>query len=112
MTNLPQDIEAVITFLRTEDGGKTRPVFSGYRGQFYYDGQDWDAEQAYIGVERVNPGDTVTTQLKFTRPQFHVGKIAVGMEFLIREGKWTVATGRVTRILNLEENAAKQFSER
>ena len=41
------DIEAVITFLRTEDGGKTRPVYSGYRPQFYYDGEDWDAEHTY-----------------------------------------------------------------
>jgi hypothetical protein len=28
------------------------------------------------------------------------------MEFLIREGNRTVATGRVTKILHLEENAA------
>jgi hypothetical protein len=32
------------TFLRTEEGGKTRPAFSGYRPQFYYEGEDWDAE--------------------------------------------------------------------
>ena len=29
------------------------------------------------------------------------------MEFLIREGKRTVAAGRVTKILHLEENAAR-----
>jgi len=40
-------------------------------------------------------------------PQFHFGKIAVGMEFLIREGKRTVATGRVSKISHLEENAAR-----
>ncbi len=100
-----QDIEVVMTFLRTEEGGKTRPAFSGYRPQFYYQGEDWDAQHTYIGVEQVNPGDTVTAQLKFLSPQFHVGKIAVGMEFQIREGNRTVATGRVTKILHLEENA-------
>ncbi len=46
----------------------------------------------------------MTAQLAFLSPQNHVGKIAVGMEFQIREGKRTVATGRVTKILNLEEN--------
>jgi len=102
----PQDIEVVMTFLRTEEGGKTRPAFSGYRPQFYYQGEDWDAQHTYIGVEKVNPGGTVTAQLKFLSPHNHVGKIAVGMEFLIREGKLTVATGRVTKILHLEENAA------
>ena len=54
-----------------------------------------------------NPGDTVTAQLKFYCPQNHVGKIAVRMEFLIREGSQRVATGRVTKILHLEENAAR-----
>jgi len=106
VTDLLQDIEVVMTFLRTEEGGKTRPAFSGYRPQFHYQGEDWDAQHTYIGVEQVNPGDTVTAQLRFYRPQFHVGKIAVGMEFSIREGKRTVAKGRVTKILHLEENAA------
>jgi len=63
------------------------------------------AKATYIGVEQVTPGDTVTVQLKFYRPQFHVGRIAVGMEFQIREGKRTVAKGQVTKILHLKENA-------
>ena len=102
-----EDIEVVMTFLRTEEGGRTRPAFSGYCPQFYYDGEDCDARYTFLGVEQVNPGDTVTAQLKFVSPQYHVGKIAVGMEFLVREGNRTVATGRVTKILHLEENAAR-----
>jgi hypothetical protein len=47
----------------------------------------------------------VTAQLKFLKPQNKAGRIAVGMEFEIREGKRTVATGRVTKILHLKENA-------
>ena len=42
----PKDIEAEITFLTSEEGGKKLPVFSGYRPQFYYDGHDWDAVQS------------------------------------------------------------------
>jgi len=49
----------------------------------------------------------VTAQLKFYCPQNHVGKIAAGMKFEIREGNCTVATGRVTKILHLEENAER-----
>jgi translation elongation factor EF-Tu-like GTPase len=105
-TNLP-DIEAVIVFLRTEDGGKTRPVRSGYRPQFYYDGEDWDAEHKYPGVEQVMPGDTVTATLTFTRPHLHLGRVRVGTEFLLREGAKTVGSGRVTRLLNLAQNAER-----
>jgi hypothetical protein len=102
---IPQDIEVAMTFLRTEEGGRKSPVFSGYRPQFHHQGEVGDASHTYIGVTQVNPGYTVTAQLKFYCPQNHVGKIAVGMEFEIREGKRTVATGRVTKVLHLEENA-------
>ena len=111
MTVLPPHIEAVMTFLSTEEGGRKMPVFSGYRPQFHYQGDDWDAIHTYINVEQVNPGDTVTAQLRFVRPQFHVVRIAVGMEFLIREGNRTVATGRVTKIFDLEENAARRWDK-
>jgi hypothetical protein len=103
---IPQDIEVVMTFLRTEDGGRKSPVWTGYRPQFYYQGGEGDAQHTYLGVDQVNPGDTVAAQLKFYSPQNHVGKIAVEMAFEIREGKCTVATGRVTKILHLDENAA------
>lgn len=109
MGGKPPDIEVVVAFLRTDEGGRTGPVSSGYRPQFYYDGEDWDAEHAYPGIDRVNPGDTVTALLTFTRPHLHLGRIHVGMEFLIREGSRTVGKGHVTRILNLEQNAARDL---
>ena len=105
MTALRQDIEVVMTFLRTEEGGRKRSVWTGYRGQFYYQGRDWDATYTFVGL--VQPGDTVTAQIRLMSPHCHVGKIAVGTAFEIREGKRTVATGRVTKILHLEENAAR-----
>jgi elongation factor Tu len=102
-----QDIEVLLTFLHTESGGRKEPVFSGYRPQFYYQGDDWDAIHTYIGIEQVNPGDTVMAQLRFLSPQNHVGRLCVGTEFQIREGNRTVATGHVTKILHLEENATR-----
>ncbi len=80
------DIEAVVIFLRTEEGGRTHPVFSGYRPQFSHEGEDWDAEHVYPGIAQVNPGDTVTANLALTRPNLHLGRVHVGMELLIREG--------------------------
>jgi translation elongation factor EF-Tu-like GTPase len=104
------DIETMITFLRTDEGGRRTPVMSGYRPQFYYDGEDWDAAHTYPGVEKVNPGDTVTARLTFTRPDVQLGRIHVGTEFAIREGGKIVAKGKVTRILHLEQNAIMEQS--
>ena len=101
------DIEAEITFLPTQAGGRQGYVGTGYRGQFYYDGNDWDAEQTFVGCDRVDPGGTVTATLVFTRPEQHYGKLNVGKVFLVREGLKTVGYGKVTRILNLSKHAAE-----
>jgi translation elongation factor EF-Tu-like GTPase len=104
----PPDVEAEITFVRTADGGRKGPAFSGYRAQFYYDGNDWDADQEYPDVESVLPGQTVRALLRFGRPEAHIGLIHPNMQFQVREGARVVANGRVTKILNLEESAARK----
>jgi translation elongation factor EF-Tu-like GTPase len=99
------DIEAEIHYLSTDNGGRKGYVASDYRGQFFYDGHDWDARQYFIGKSQVEPGETVNAQLAFLSPHEHVGKVAVGTMFLVREGAKTVGYGKVTRLLNLLANA-------
>lgn len=105
-----KDIEAKITFLTIEEGGRQGTALSGYRGQFYYDGHDWDAMQNYIDVNEVYPGQTVKAHLCFASPQYHVGKLYIGKEFLIREGQRVVARGEVTKILDLEKSAKESVA--
>lgn len=104
---VPKDIEAKIYFLTSEEGGRSTPAFTGYRPQFYYDNHDWDASHIYPDVEAVNPGETVRAYLGFLSPQEHVGKVYVGMEFLIREGARTVGKGTITKIIELEQSASR-----
>ena len=108
----PPDIEAEITFVPTEQGGRKTPAFSGYRPQFYYDSHDWDADQEYPDVESVLPGQTVRALLRFASPDAHVGRVQPGMEFEVREGARVVARGRVTKMLHLEESAQRVRSKR
>src|SRR5205807_8066428 len=103
----PPDIEAEVTFVPTEQGGRKTPAFSGYRPQFYYDGHDWDADQEYPDVESVAPGQTVRALLRFLSPDLQVGRVHPGMEFQVREGARVVAHGRVKKILHLEESAQR-----
>jgi translation elongation factor EF-Tu-like GTPase len=102
-----RDVEVELYFLRTEDGGRSAPAFSGYRPQFYYLGQDCDAQHEYPDVERVMPGDLVRAYLWFAAPAFHVGRVSEGMPFLIREGARTVAYGVVRKLVDLEESARR-----
>lgn len=103
----PHDAEAILTFLPTDDGGRSDPVFSDYRPQFYYDSCDWDAPHTYPDVESVKPGETVRVILSFLSPDQHVGKLNVGTPFLIREGRKIVGYGAITKLVELEESARK-----
>lgn len=100
------DIEAEIWFLSTESGGRRTPATSGYRPQFFYDSNDFDATHEYIDRDWVRPGEKVLARLTFMSPDLHFGRVYVGMPFLIREGLKTVAYGVVTGILDLEASAA------
>jgi translation elongation factor EF-Tu-like GTPase len=97
----PYHVEATITFLRTEEGGRRTPASSGYRPQFYYEGENWDAIHYYPGMDQVYPGDTVTVHLGFLSPEYHRGRIQQGTRFEIREGRRVVGRGVVTKLLNL-----------
>jgi hypothetical protein len=90
----PADIEAEFTFIPTEQGGRQTPAFSGYRPQFFYDEQDWDADQEFPDVESALPGQTVRALLRFASPDSHLGRVHPNMGFFeVREGHvlWLMA---------------------
>ena len=110
-SNPRRDVEAEINFLTPEEGGRRTPVLSGYRPQFYCDGQDFVVVMDFFGVaEPVYPGQNATAYLTFISPEYLVKILYPGKEFLIREGERVVARGRVTKILDLE-GSAKEAEE-
>ena len=104
---LAHDIEVELHFLSSGNGGKTNPVTSGYRPQFFYRGQDWDAQHTYIDRDEVAPGESARAYLTFLSPELHRGHISPGMPFLIREGHHVVAYGRVLNVIELPASAAR-----
>jgi len=98
------EIEVEIRYLTTEEGGRLTGVFSGYRGQFYYGGNDYDGFQYFpdkADDEMVGLGETSRAIVKFSQQRWddvHSKHITVGMPFEIREGVLTVGRGRVTKL--------------
>jgi elongation factor Tu len=89
--------EAQIHALRSEEGGRKRPFFSGYRPQFYFRTTDVNGTLLLEdGAEMVMPGDTATMTVELGKA------IAMdeGIGFAVREGGRTVAAGSVTRLLD------------
>jgi len=92
------EFEAEIYYLTEKEGGRKNPVHSGYRGQFYYNGRNWDAPQEFIDKEICNLGETVKVKMKTLSPEYHAGKLSIKQDFEIREGAKTIGRGTITDI--------------
>jgi len=93
----------VITFFRTEEGGRKKPIHSRSKTQFYYDGDDWDVMLAFDTDEPVSPGDTVTARLIFLSQAAQRGRLHPGKRFALRDGAQVIARGYVRTLLALEK---------
>ena len=85
-----------IYVLSKEEGGRHTPFFNNYRPQFYFRTTDVTGTITLSdGVEMVMPGDNTSISVELIAP------IAMekGLRFAIREGGRTVASGRVTEVI-------------
>jgi elongation factor Tu len=88
--------KATVYALTKEEGGRHKPLFTGYRPQFYFRTTDvTGTAQLLEGVDMCMPGDTVQVEVELITP------IAMdpSQRFAIREGGRTVGAGAVLEIL-------------
>lgn len=96
-------VEARIRYLTADEGGRRTPVGNGYRGQFFYDDNDYDGFQYFPDHENefVELGQEVRAYVAFLQDRWdrlHRDKLYVGKQFKIREGAKTVGEGVITSI--------------
>ncbi len=94
--NPHKKMKATVYALTREEGGRSKPFFSGYRPQFYFRTTDITGSVALPeGKQMVMPGDTTDLTIEL------INTIAVeqGVRFAIREGGRTVGAGTVTEII-------------
>ncbi|MFB8038949.1 elongation factor Tu [Streptomyces sp. NPDC056004] len=86
---------AQVYVLSAKEGGRTTPVTTGYRPQFYIRTADvvGDVDLGAVAVAR--PGDTVDLTVELGRDV----PLESGLGFAIREGGRTVGAGTVTGLL-------------
>jgi elongation factor Tu len=85
---------ARVHVLSTREGGRSTPLTTGYRPQFYLRTADvvGDVDLGEVAVAR--PGDTVTMTVELGRDV----PLETGLGFAVREGGRTVAAGTVTAV--------------
>ncbi|QMU99249.1 elongation factor Tu [Borrelia sp. A-FGy1] len=87
--------KASIYCLTKEEGGRHKPFFPGYRPQFFFRTTDVTGMVTLEDKEMVMPGDNVDIVVEL------ISSIAMdkNVEFAVREGGRTVASGRILEIL-------------
>jgi elongation factor Tu len=91
------EFKAEVYVLTAKEGGRHTPFFNGYSPQFFFRTTDLTGVMILPeGMEMVMPGDRITIKVNLKTP------IAMekGLEFAIREGGKTVASGIVAEIIN------------
>ncbi|MFY7951861.1 MAG: elongation factor Tu [Armatimonadaceae bacterium] len=87
---------AELYVLRSDEGGRRTPFFSGYRPQFYLRTTDVGGTVTLpAGVEMAMPGDNTGVEVSLFSPV----ALSVGQRFAVREGGRTIGSGVVSEVL-------------
>ncbi|WP_371581840.1 elongation factor Tu [Streptomyces sp. NBC_01314] len=89
-----RNFTAQVYVLSASEGGRTTPVSTGYRPQFYIRTADVVGDVDLGGIAVARPGDRVTMSVELGREV----PLEPGLGFAIREGGRTVGAGTVTAV--------------
>lgn len=104
-----RSFEGEIYVLKPEEGGRTKPFFSGYRPQCFLRTADCAvAVTLPAGVAMATPGDNLTSTMKL----FYPLPLLKGQRFALREGGKTVAAGVITKLLEDTDADVREEEER
>jgi translation elongation factor EF-Tu-like GTPase len=95
-------IEAEISFIATDAGGRESAARSGYRPShdFGIKGILNDAAHEYLDSSCVEPGCKGMAKMWFLSPEYQEGRLCPGFKFTIQEGQHVVGYGIVTKVIN------------
>jgi len=104
-----RNFEGEIYVLKPDEGGRSKPFFTGYRPQAFIRTADCAVDVTLAeGTEMAMPGDNLTVQMKLNYPL----PILVGQRFAVREGGRTVAAGVISKLLTDSPEDIKEEEER
>ena len=98
-------VTARIKLLKTEEGGRTSFVRSGYRPNIRFGDLYTDGALTVLNQQQVYPGDTCEVRVTFGNPDYVRAYLRVGACFDITEGPRKIGEGV---ILSIPENQGQE----
>merc|ERR1719181_1111664 len=104
-----RSFEGEIYVLKPDEGGRSKPFFSGYRPQCFIRTADTAVDLTLpADMQMCMPGDNVTVEMKLHYPL----PVVQGQRFALREGGKTVAAGVITKLGKDTDEDLKEEEER
>ncbi len=100
-----RNFEGELYILKSEEGGRHKPFFTGYRPQCFIRTADTAVDITLPDdMQMAMPGDNLTATLKLNYPI----PLSEGLRFALREGGKTVAAGVITSLI---DDSAEDIAE-
>lgn len=92
-------IIARITLKSTDQGGRTNPIYTGYRPNNVFEPGNgaWISEITFSDVDHISPGETHLVEVQFLHPDT-ARFLTVGRKWLICEGLKEIGEGEIISI--------------
>jgi len=104
-----RNFEAQLYILKPDEGGRSKPFFTGYRPQCFLRTADVAVDVALPEkMQMALPGDNFECRMKLNYPL----PLQEKLRFALREGGKTVAAGVITKLLEDSEEDIKEEEER
>jgi elongation factor Tu len=86
-------LQVSVVILAAEQGGRSSPVFSGYRPAFYFAGTALDGDLQLVGTSAPSAGIPTPARIRLLHPERLPESVGVGSLFDMREGSRVVGYG-------------------
>ena len=103
-------VTAMIKLLKTEEGGRTSYVCSGYRPNFRFGDLYTDGALTFPDHQQVSPGDKCEVRITFANPAYVRASLRVGACFDITEGPRKIGEGVILSIPENQDQSKIAFS--
>jgi translation elongation factor EF-Tu-like GTPase len=99
MSEIAYNIKATITLFPTEQGGRKKPVHTGYRPSFAFNTEKYySGEIRLIDTTTLYPGGTSSVLIKLLPAKTIRKNLKPTDAFRITEGSKTIGTGIITKV--------------
>jgi elongation factor Tu len=106
-SEITYSFRAKITLLPTKDGGRKKPIFSGYKPAFVFNTQtQYCGEIQLIDKQELNPGETTQVEIKLLPARTLRKNLHINTAFTLVEGHKIIGDGTIIKEVLKKETVA------